>query len=285
MAPSRKNSVGKERRARSRSPATRSQSIRIREELRSRTPRGSSNSSSHNHKIPIDCPFPRCVATTVHQHHNNLQFFNPHPANEVRYRGYVSSQRVTPPESNVANGGPARQGQETSEPETSDNDNATKEPQEPDDDVQTPVMDDDETDDREEPTERRSLIITVKVGTPEERNDAPRSVALADVPKEQQDVVLLDRAAPEGYTTMDNGISDLSPNDPITSRRTLDFVEDLITGPQTIPMEIDYETFGNAWDSRGMEEEPDEAQMQSVFDEWLVPNTPEQASETLPYDI
>ena len=225
------------------------------------------------------------MATTVHQHHNNLQFFNPHPANEVRYRGYVSSQRVTPRESNVANGGPARQGQETSEPKTSDNDNATKKPQEPDDDVQTSVMDDDETHDREEPIERRSLIITVKVETPEERNDAPRSVALADVSKGQQDVVLLDRAAPEGYTTMGNGISDPRPDDPITSRRTLDFVEDLITGPQTIPMEIDYETIGNAWGSRGMQEQPDEAQMQRVFDEWLVPNTPEQASEALPYDI
>lgn len=38
------------------------------------------------------------------------------------------------------------------------------------------------------------------------------------------------------------GTFDLSPRDPITSRRTLEFVEDLLTPLQTVPMDSDHET-------------------------------------------
>ncbi len=55
-------------------------------------------------------------------------------------------------------------------------------------------------------------------------------------------------------------------------------------------MAIDYQTTGNAWDSREVREQPQESQLtfsgrlQDIFDEWLVPGTPDQASETLPWD-
>ena len=108
------------------------------------------------------------------------------------------------------------------------------------------VVDDDETDDQGEPTERPTLVVTLKVAAPQERNDAQRSVASADLRKEQQDIVLLDGVEPEEYTVMDDGTSDLSLGDPITSRRTLDFVEDLLTPLQTLPMDIDYQTIADA---------------------------------------
>ena len=162
--------------------------------------------------------------------------------------------------------------------------------QEQNENRQSNVVDDDETDDQGEPTERPTLVVTLKVAAPQERNDAQRSVASADLRKEQQDIVLLDGVEPEEYTVMDDGTSDLSLGDPITSRRTLDFVEDLLTPLQTLPMDIDYQTIADAWDSRSGHEEPQESPatvspvLQDVFGEWSVPMTSEQASETLPWN-
>ncbi|KAF6218463.1 hypothetical protein HO133_005812 [Letharia lupina] len=290
MAPSRKKNVSMEHRTRSRSPMTRPQPIRTREELSCRETRRSSSLSlsSRDHRIPIDCPFPGCNATTVHQHYDNVQFFNPHPAPETRHRGYASSRRVTSLQPNVVNGVPAMRGQETFGPEILDEEEAA---QEQDGNLQSSVAGGDEKDVQEKPIEQRTLITTLKVAAPEVRNNAQRLVALADLSKEQQAVGEFDGAALEEYTVMDEGISDLSPGDPITSRRTLDFVEDLLTPLQTIPLEIDYETIANAWDSRRVQQQPEESPtttspgLQDVFDEWLVPKTPEQASETLPWDI
>lgn len=222
----------------------------------------------------------------MHQHYNNLQFFNPHPANEIQYRGYVSSHRVAASQADVATatGGLGMQSQEIFEPELSDED-AVHEQHEH---GQISVPEDDEIVDQEEPRERRTLVVTLRVAAPEERSDAQGSVASADLWKEQQEVVMTDMVGPEENTVMDDGTSDLSPDDPTTSRRTLDFVEDLLTPPQTIPMEIDYETIAIAWDSRRVHEEPLESPMtisQGEFDEWLVPETPEQASETRPWDM
>ena len=288
MAPSRKKKVQKERRARSKSPPIRRQSIRTPEEVTSRQTRSSNTLSLQDHRIPVDCLLPSCDATTVHQHYDNLQFFNPHPANEIQYPGCVSSHRVTSLQPDVANGGPALRGQEIFKPENSDDDETV---QEQDENGQTSGTGDVETDDQEEQIEPRTLIVTFRVGAPEEENDAQESVALADLPKEQQDVMILDRAAPEEYTTMDEGISDLTPGDPITSRRTLDFVEDLVNPMQAIPMDIDYETIANAWDSRDVQKQREVSPLMAsrglhnVFDKWLVPMIPEQASETLPWDI
>lgn len=269
---------------------TRPQPIRTREELSSRETRRSSSLSlsSRDHRIPIDCPFPGCNATTVHQHYDNVQFFNPHPAPETRHRGYASSRRVTSLQPNVVNGVPAMRGQETFGPEILDEEEAA---QEQDGNLQSSVAGGDEKDVQEKPIEQRTLITTLKVAAPEVRNNAQRLVALAGLSKEQQAVGEPDGAALQEYTVMDEGISNLSPGDPITSRRTLDFVEDLLTPLQTIPLEIDYETIANAWDSRRVQQQPEESPtttspgLQDVFDEWLVPKTPEQASETLPWDI
>lgn len=117
MAPSRKKCVQKEHRTRSTSPASQPQPLRIREKLPNRENRRSSTLSSHDYRMPIDCPLPSCNATTVRQHHDDLQFFNPHPANEFPPRGYASSHRVASSQPNVANGGPAVRSQETFRPE------------------------------------------------------------------------------------------------------------------------------------------------------------------------
>ena len=263
---------------------TRRTSIRAREELPRRETRRSSTStlslSSRDHRIPVDCPLPGCNATTVHQHKNNLQFFNPHPANEIIYRGYVSSHRVAPWQADVTSGGLTMQGQETFDPEISDEEKV----QEQNDFGQVSVTEDDEIGDGEEPSERRTLVVTLRVAAPEEKSDAQGSVALADIPREQQDVVILSGVESQGYTVMDDRNPDLGAEDPITSRRTLDFVEDLLTSRQESSMDIDYETVANAWNSRGVHEQPRVSLLrispglQEVFDEWLVPKTPEQAS-------
>ncbi|CAF9918369.1 MAG: hypothetical protein ALECFALPRED_000660 [Alectoria fallacina] len=175
-------------------------------------------------------------------------------------------------------------GQETLEPETSDDKEAAQEQIEDD---QTSVTDDDEIDDQKEAIELSPLIITLRVAAPEERNDARRPVAFAALPQEQQGVLMFNGPVPEENTMMDEGISDPSPGDPSTSRRTLDLVEDLINPLQTHLLEIDYEVIANAIASRGLLEQPDEPPLttspglQSVFDEWLVPSIPKQASETL----
>lgn len=321
MAPSTKTNTRKERRARSRSPATRPQRIRIREELPTRETRRSSTLTLRDHRTAIDCPLPSCNAATVHQHCNNLQFFNPHPANEIRLRGYASSHRLASSQFNVGNGGPAMQGHDMFGPEISDDEEAA---QAQDENKQRSVVGYDETDDQEEPQERRTLIVTLRVAAPEGGDDALRFmapadlskeqqavvtldgvapeeytvmndddepapgeeidnqslVALANHAKEQQDVVILGETAPEEYTTMDDGTSDLTPGDPITSRRTFDLVEDLSTPLQTISLDAD------AWDFKA-QTQPEESpwttspKLQNVFDEWLVPRTPKQTSKSL----
>ena len=277
--------VHKGRRARSRSPTSRQRPTRIREQLPRRETRRSStlSLSSRDHRVPTDCPLPMCNATTVHQHYNNLQFFNPHPANEIQHRGYLSSHRVAPSQADNATGGLGMQTQEVFGPELSDEE-AFQEQHEM---GQTSVVEDDEVDDQEEPRERRTLVVTLRVAAPEERSNAQISVTSVDLWKEQQEVIITGVIGPEEQTVIEDGTSDLSPGDPITSRRTLDFVEDLLTPPQTIPMEIDYETVAKAWDSRVVHAEPQESPLtispglQGEFDKWLVPKTPEQASETL----
>lgn len=146
----------------------------------------------------------------------------------------------------------------------------------------------DATSDQKEQMEQCASTIISRVATPEEGKDAQKSVALADLPREQQDV--FDRRAPEEISIMSDRIFSLTSGDPITSRYTLDFAEDLVSPLQIIPMEVDYETIANAWDPEGMQGQREESQLttspglQNVFEEWLVAKTPEQASETLPWD-
>ena len=97
---------------------------------------------------PLNCPFTRCRASTVHQHLPQLQYYHPRPSRAARYRGYENPVRnaSTPrslgtapqsarqdqggsmKESDVAgNEQAARQDQETKEPEvvTGDVENVT----------------------------------------------------------------------------------------------------------------------------------------------------------------
>ncbi len=114
-------------------------------------------------------------------------------------------------------------GEETCGPEISD-----VAAQEQDESEQRSVTGGDRTDDQEEPMKSRTPVVTLRVAAPEEGNDDQRSETLADLPKEQQGITRLEEATPEEDTIMDDGTSDLTPGDPITSRRTLDFVEDLV---------------------------------------------------------
>ena len=195
--------------------------------------------------------------------------------------------------------------------------------QEQDRNKQTSVVGYDKTEDQEEPRERRTLIITLRVAAAKEGHDAVRSMALADLSNEQQavvipgeyimmtdgdkstpgeescdqrsvdladqfqeqeDVAIVDGAALEDSTMMNDRTFDLTPSFPIISRRTLDLVEDLSTSLQTIPMEIDYKTIANAWDSQA-QAQPEESswttspKSQNMFGEWLVPRTAKKTSK------
>ena len=199
MTPARKK-VGEGRRTQSRNTVPTPQPTPAREQrLRPETRRTSSlDWAPPDHRIPIDCPFPRCNAKTVHQHPGQLQFCNPHPANEVQQRGYARSQRTT-----------------TSQPSVTDG-------------IAT--------------TQAQKVFATEKSG--------------------------------------DQEASHLSPKDPVTSRRTAEFVNDLLTPPQALPMNIDYDTIAEAWDSRAVHQQPEVSPSptspdeQNVFDEWLAPNAP-----------
>ncbi len=197
MTPPRKK-VGEVRRTQSRNTVPTPQPTTYREQrLGPETRRTSSlKLFPPNHRTPIDCPFPRCNAATVHQHCGQLQFYNPHPANEIQHRGYASSLRATLSQPSVTNGTPATQAQKMLGPQKSG-----------------------------------------------------------------------DREA-----------SPLSPRDPVTSRRTLEFVEDLLTPPQTFPMDIDYDTIADAWDSGAERQQPEVSsspELENILDEWLVPKAPE----------
>ena len=222
----------------------------------------------------MDCPLPVCNARTVHQHFGQPQYFNPHPGNEIRYPGYASSHRLTSSQSNEANKVPAMRGQDAPEAEDFEEEAA----QEQDGNGQTPIASGDEKDDQEEATDQRTLIIAPEVAASAMKNDTQKSYALASSPKEQQDVEILHGTTLEQPIMMDDGIHDLTPGDPITSRRTLDFVEDLLTPLQTIPMA----NAGNAKAVKQQAEEPlftTSSGLQDEFDEVLAPMTPEQAAE------
>ena len=44
-----------------------------------------------DHKVPIDCPFPRCEAKVEHQHPPALQFYKPRPEFAMNYLGYANA--------------------------------------------------------------------------------------------------------------------------------------------------------------------------------------------------
>ena len=164
-------------------------------------------------------------------------------------------------------------GQETSEPEVWKH---GEEAREQDGHGEPSVVNGDETNGQEEPTERRVPITNIGINGLIKEKEAQRSLTSTGPPEEQKNVETLIETAPEQYTMIDEGDSDMSLGDPITSRRTLDFVEDVLTPMQTTPMEIAYETIANAWDHRAVQQQSDWSSsttspgLQDIFDEWLV---------------
>ena len=154
-----------------------------------------------------------------------------------------------------------------------------------------PVVSGDEKDNQDEPTGRRAPITTFNVKVPAEvpahDYNAQRLEASTGPPKVQQDVEILHEPALHQYDAIDDGTSDPNPGDSITSRRTLEFVEDLLTPLQSIPMETIYETTANAWNYGAVQQQPDESSLatspgsQNVFDEWLAPMGDENDSEVM----
>lgn len=140
-------------------------------------------------------------------------------------------------------------------------------------------MSGDEKDDQNDPTGRRAPITTsnikVQVEVPANEYNAQRLEASTEPHKVQQNVEIRHEPA---YP---------SPGDPITSRRTLEFVEDLLTPLQSFPMETVYEKSAKTWDYRAIQQQPDESSLttspglQDVFDEWLAPMGDENASEVM----
>ena len=185
MAPLRKSNVLRERRARSRSPATRTRL------------QHTSSLTSRDQRVPIDCPLPRCKASTVHYHGTNPQFYNPHRENEVRHRGYIGSRRDMHSQTKAASGVPAMGGLDMFDSGTSGENGPAKE--------QVSRTADEEAGIQERPIS--PLVVTLKAPISEEVNSAQESVPSADIPGNQKDGPMHDAAAPEEVTIMKEGIS------------------------------------------------------------------------------
>lgn len=118
MAPSRKASLQKTVQAartppetprharqssrRSASPANQPTYVRVRDEPPARLTRSwvtappvSNTKPTASQRIPIDCPFVGCQASTTHQHLPQLQYYNPRLGRAVHYHGYGNSSRDT----------------------------------------------------------------------------------------------------------------------------------------------------------------------------------------------
>ncbi len=158
MAPPRKASVQKRgqaartppetpRRARqssrrSVSPANQPTHVRARDEPPARSTRSwatappvSNITPTASQRIPIDCPFVGCQASTTHQHLPQLQYYNPRLGRAVHYHGYGNSSRDTSSSrpSLVVTFRTARQGHGDSleEPEANGNDEVAEPEQKP----------------------------------------------------------------------------------------------------------------------------------------------------------
>ena len=170
--------------------------------------------------------------------------------------------------------------QESSGLETSKHEEAT---QKQDGNRQIPIAKGDRTDHQDRATEPRTVLTNHRVAPAADQRDAQRSAVFTGSSQEQdQEDGTPREAALETYTKRTHASTfNPSPSDPITSERTLDFVEDLLTPLQTVPMDISSKSIANAWDSRAAPQQVDDSlpatslELQSIFDEWLVSMTPE----------
>lgn len=216
----------------------------------------------------------------MHQHGDQLQFFNPHPDNEIQYHGYASSRWATSSHVNVVNDLSTTRGQETVESEAGQNEAGESEAVESE--VVESEVDESETGESEtvqiiesEVIDRETneieiagdqvvtqdhnsvQLIPVADSNGAENQEEPAEGlsqatehrAVASVPLDnslQTSAALIERQD----SNRAGGTFDLSPRDPITSRRTLEFVEDLLTPLQMVPMDSDHETTAEVRDSR-----------------------------------
>ena len=154
--------------------------------------------------------------------------------------------------------------------------------QEQDGDVRFPIASSNRRDHYDQTTERHTMMPPLKVAAHTHQNPAPSSVLSTDSSQQQDQQDATPHEVPlDTYTKR----TDDSTSDPITSKRTLEFIEDLLTPLQTVPMDISYNIVENACDFRAAPQRADDwlvpisREMQKIFDEWLVPMTPEEETE------
>ena len=150
-----------------------------------------------------------------------------------------------------------------------------------------PIGSGNQTDHQDQTTEQCTMLTTLRATAPADQIDAQISVVFTEPLQEQdQEDAKSREAALENCTKRtDDSTYNPSPSDPITSERTLDFIEDLLTPLQTVPMNILCKTTEIARGCGAVSKQADESllttssELQNIFDGWLVPMTPEWASE------
>ena len=161
--------------------------------------------------------------------------------------------------------------------------------------VQIPIASSNQTDDQDQTTERQTTSHSLNATATADLHDTQRSVVSTESfqEQEQQEHESFQEQAQREYEEVfceshlentnrltNERTSNPSPGDPITSQRTLDLVEDLLTPLQTVPMDISYETIAKACNSRVGPRPADGSVLtfspeeQAMFDEWLVPMSP-----------
>ena len=170
------------------------------------------------------------------------------------------------------------QGRKNFEPEVRDFEKAV---QQPDGNGQDPIVIGNRTDERDKATKRRAVIAPREAALTQ-KSDEKTPEDSAKNPNKQQKDGILHEASPQEHTMLAGGLSDLNPNDPITSRSTLEYVEDLLTPLQTTSIEISYNTMAAALRYTAAPQNFDDPSstvspgLQDVFDEWLVSEVPDQ---------
>ena len=117
--------------------------------------------------------------------------------------------------------------------------------------VQVPIAKGDPTDHQDRATERRTTLTTPRIAPPAHQNNAHVSILLTKPSQAQdrEDIKSREAAAENSNKRPDDSTNNPTPSDPITSKRTLDFINDLLTPLQTVPTEFTYETLANACES------------------------------------
>lgn len=142
-----------------------------------------------------------------------------------------------------------------------------------------PIASSNRRDHHDKPTKRHALTTALKAAAHTHQNAPQKPLVSTESPQNQNQQDATSHEAPLETHTKRTDDDNPTPTDPITSKRTLDFIEDLLTPLQTVPMDISYNIVENACDSRAAPDDwllPTSREEQKIFDEWLVPMTPEE---------